>query len=64
MKYFLDKYWALAIPIYLEVLIICAILVFAGLILILSKQQINMDEDYNKLDENTNEITKTMKKKN
>jgi cell division protein FtsI/penicillin-binding protein 2 len=62
MKYFLDKYWALAIPIYLEVLIICAILVFAGLILILSKKQIYRDEGYNKLDENKNEIT--MKKKN
>lgn len=46
---FPDKYWALAIPIYMEVLIICFMLIFTGLVFLLSKKEslsVKKDDQY------------------
>jgi hypothetical protein len=62
---FYDKYWAVAIPIFLEVLILCAILVFAGLVLILSKKEIVLDtEKDNKWTISTGSTKSTFNDKN
>jgi hypothetical protein len=37
--FFIDNYWALAIPIYFEILIICCMLTFTGLVFIISKKK-------------------------
>jgi len=40
LKYFPDKYWAMAIPLYLFALIFCIMLMFIGLALFYSKKKV------------------------
>jgi hypothetical protein len=48
MNIFPDRYWAIAIPVYFEILIICAMLTFLGLVFILSKKEKVDKETLNK----------------